>query len=117
MGTLAKHFPDGQRGDYVSRNMIPGKVLYLWCEFDNTQKNKYLVLICANGVTILFTINSNLHPSMSKNPNWLACQVPIRASDYQFLSVDSWVNCAKVNELFDSRLSIEEQLRNDPSPA
>ena len=52
---------------------------------------------------------------MSRNPGWLACQVLLKASNYEFLSVDSWVNCAKTNDLFDSRESVEEQLRDDPS--
>jgi len=116
MGTLAKAFPEEDREQYASQNVLPGKVLYLWCDFgDGTRKDKYLVVACANGPTILLTINSDLHQNMSRNPRWLACQALLKASDYEFLSVDSWVNCAKINDLFDSRESVEEQLRDDPS--
>ena len=40
-------------------------------------------------------INSGINQYILKRPKMLACQLEIKASDYDFLSHDSYINCAQ----------------------
>lgn len=48
------------------------------------------VLVC----TVL--INSKINQYILKRPQLLACQVEIKADDYDFLSHNSYINCASL---------------------
>lgn len=47
------------------------------------------ILVC----TVM--INSQINQYIMKRPNLLACQVKLKASDYDFLDHDSYANCAQ----------------------
>lgn len=47
------------------------------------------ILVC----TVM--INSEINPYIQCRPRMLSCQVPLKASDYNFLNHDSYANCAQ----------------------
>lgn len=47
------------------------------------------ILVCTG------MINSQINQYIMKRPNLLACQVKLKASDYDFLDHDSYANCAQ----------------------
>lgn len=114
MGVLGDLFPDREKQSYVDRRLTPGRVLYLFCRFTDPPKDKYLLLL-SSGVTprsLLFLINSRIHPYIQRHPDLLNCQVLLGASDYSFLSHDSFIDCSRVIDHFDCS-AIRDQLVND----
>ena len=47
------------------------------------------ILVCS------VMINSEINPYIQKRPRMLSCQVQLKAEDYDFLSHDSYANCAQ----------------------
>lgn len=111
---LGDLFPDVERQSFVERHLTPGRVLYLFCGFTNPPKDKLLVLLYSSLTPLLFVINSRIHPFIQKHPELLKCQVVIRASDYDFLQHDSFIDCSQVIEDFDEA-AIKEQALGDVS--
>ncbi len=76
--------------------IVPGSVFIgPWADIDH---EKFLivagvaedrVLVCA------VFINSEINPYIQKRPRMLSCQVKLKSNDYDFLSHDSYVNCAQ----------------------
>jgi len=112
MGKVSDFLSDEQKKAYIISNLIPGKILRLYCTFTNPPKEKYFVLAYSNLNSLLFIINSNVHEYIKQRKYLLHCQDEITASDYPFLKHDSYINCAKVIKHFDRQL-IEEQLLDD----
>jgi hypothetical protein len=112
MGRLGDFFPKHKKQEYIDRQLKPGQVLYLQCEFINPQKDKYLVLACPGTRPLLFIINSKIPPFIEKHPDLHKCQVKLCASDYSFLDHDSFVDCAKVIDYFDES-EIRQQVLDD----
>ena len=62
------------------------------------------ILVC----TVM--INSEINPYIQCRPRMLSCQVPLKADDYDFLSHDSYANCAQpIRAKFE--LFLEDQRR------
>lgn len=114
MPALGNFFPDDFKSEYSDRNIKPGQVLYLFCDFTIPPKEKYLVVACSETKLLLFVINSNIHPFIANNPDLSRCQVRLSASDYDFLEHDSYVNCAEVIDHFNEN-DINDQIINDVS--
>lgn len=103
MGRLGDRFPPDARLAHVKRQLTPGRVLYVLCDFTTPRKYKYLVLMCpdAQPHPLLFVVNSRISDYLRKRPHLLACQVAIRAADYDWLRHDSYIDCSKVIEDLD----------------
>jgi hypothetical protein len=109
MGRLGNHFPKGARQEHVSRNLKPGQVLYLFCDFTNPPKDKYVVLVCAEERPLFFLINSRINDFVRKRPALFRCQVALSVADYGFLDHDSFADCSKVLDSF-GKQDLEQQL-------
>jgi hypothetical protein len=96
MGKLGDHFPPDDRGRHVVSSLTAGRVLYLWCRFTRPPKEKLVVLACPADRPPLLLINSRIHPLKSRRPATASCQVPLLASEYSFLTHDSFVDCSDV---------------------
>lgn len=113
MGRLGDFFPKRKKQEYIDRQLKPGQVLYLHCEFvTKSHQDKYLVLACSGTRPLLFIINSKIPPFIEKHPDLHRCQVKLFASDYSFLDHDSFVNCAEVISYFDES-EIRQQVIED----
>ena len=53
-------------------------------------------------------INSQINQYIMKRPKLLACQVELKAEDYDFLSHDSYANCAQPIKARHDRFMINE---------
>ncbi len=60
------------------------------------------ILICA------VMINSQINQYILKRPKLLACQVELKGEDYEFLSHDSYANCAQPIKAKHDRFMINE---------
>jgi hypothetical protein len=70
------------------------------------------VLVCS------VLINSRINQYIQKRPEMLACQVEVKAEDYDFLSNNSYINCAqpikaKYEHFKDNELKYCGMLSND----
>jgi hypothetical protein len=101
MGRLGNLFSEADKHDYVDRHLRPGQVLYLFCQFTNPPKEKYVVLTCVGPTPLLLVINSRISPFIEHRPELLRCQVRLSASDYDFLDHDSFADCSKVIDSLD----------------
>ena len=77
-------------------SVVPGAVfLGSWANIDH---EKFLVVAGMDRNKILVCsvmINSRINQYILKRPKMLACQIELKAIDYQFLSHDSYANCAQ----------------------
>ena len=77
-------------------SIVPGAVfLGPWADIDH---EKFLIVAGIDKDKILVCsvmINSRINQYILKRPRMLACQLEIKASDYDFLSHDSYINCAQ----------------------
>ncbi len=93
---LGDIFPDNYKQGYVDRQLVPGQVVYLHCDFTTPPKDKYLVVACIKPEVLLLVINSSIPPFVAKRQDLCKCQVQVNVSDHPFLRHDSYVNCAEV---------------------
>ncbi len=113
MTVLGDFFPDDDVRDHIERQLAPGRVLYLRCEFISPAKDKYLVLLSKESKCLLFMINSKIARFIQADKHLLACQVKLDASKYGFLDHDSWLNCIDVKSMLLEE--IQKQLVQDLS--
>ena len=78
------------------QSIAPGAVFIgPWAGIDH---EKFLIVAGVSKDRILVCtvmINSEINPYIQCRPRMLSCQVPLKASDYCFLSHDSFANCAQ----------------------
>ena len=77
-------------------SIAPGSVfLGPWADVDH---EKFLIVAGVDRDKILVCsvmINSQINQYIMKRPKMLACQLELKGNDYNFLSHDSYVNCAQ----------------------
>lgn len=77
-------------------SVVPGSVfLGPWAGIDH---EKFLIVAGVSSDRILVCsvmINSQINQYIMKRPKMLACQVELKSCDYEFLSHDSYANCAQ----------------------
>lgn len=77
-------------------SIVPGAVfLGPWADIDH---EKFLVVAGVAEDRILVCsvmINSEINPYILHRPRMLSCQVMLKGNDYNFLSHDSYANCAQ----------------------
>ncbi len=100
-------------GNQIDSIIKPGRVLYLFCDFTNPPKDKYVVISHSDSTqrVVIFVINSQINNFLKKRDSLLNCQVKIEPSDYPFLEHNSYINCADV-EYFEKD-KIAAQLLSD----
>lgn len=77
-------------------SIVPGAVFFgPWADIDH---NKFLVIAGVEDNRIMVCsviINSIINSYIQRRPRMLSCQVLLKGDDYEFLSHDSYVNCAQ----------------------
>lgn len=77
-------------------SIVPGAVFIgPWADIDH---EKFLIIAGVAEDRILVCavmINSEINPYILRRPRMLACQVLLKVGDYDFLSHDSFANCAQ----------------------
>lgn len=76
------------------------------CCYTHPPKNKYVVIVCKDVEFMGFLVNSKLSSFILKRPDLLICQVVLSASDYGFLSHDSYLDCGQIYPFDDDVLVI-----------
>jgi len=77
-------------------SIAPGAIfLGPWADIDH---EKFLIVAGVSEDRILVCtvmINSEINPYIQKRPRMLSCRVLLKSADYDFLSHDSFANCAQ----------------------
>ena len=77
-------------------SIAPGAVFIgPWADIDH---EKFLIIAGVADDRILVCsvmINSEINQYIQRRPRMLSCQVPLKSADYEFLSHDSFANCAQ----------------------
>jgi len=77
-------------------SIAPGAVFIgPWVDIDH---EKFLIIAGVADDRILVCsvmINSEINQYIQRRPGMLSCQVPLKSTDYEFLSHDSFANCAQ----------------------
>jgi hypothetical protein len=97
---------------YIQDNLLPWRVLRLFCKFTTPAKNKHMLLVCTNPRPLLFMVNSQIHPYIRSKPYLKSCQVLLSVDQHFFLAHDSYVDCRNACTTF-SKTDILTQLRAD----
>lgn len=103
MSALGDHFPKNSRRQSARRQLVPGRVVYLFCDWITDPHDKYLAIVGPVTATrpLMFVINSRICPYVQSRPHLLQGQLRISASDYDFLHHDSYINCSQARKEFD----------------
>lgn len=113
MPTVGDSFPEEKRREFLQSHLKPGQIFYLFCNFTDPPKNKYLVLVCVNPQLLFFVINSKISHFILSRTELYQCQVPLQRDEYNCLDHDSFIDCSTVKE---SHLNeIEDQVLEDIS--
>ena len=96
MSTFGDFFPEPEKQRFINDNLAPGKVLYLFSEFVEPPKEKFLLLSCMEPEPLVFVINSQINPFIKRDQHLFDCQVQLNASNYTFLDHDSYINCSQI---------------------
>lgn len=88
-----------------------GNVFYLQCTLCTPPKPKFFTAVCCDPLMMVL-INSHVNPFVLDRPKLLEAEVPIAASDHDFLSHDSFVCCSQLSfeysaEQLDRKLNLE----------
>ncbi len=77
-------------------SIAPGAVFIgPWADIDH---EKFLIIAGVADDRILVCsvmINSEINQYIQRRPRMLSCQVPLKGDDYEFLTHDSYANCAQ----------------------
>ena len=77
-------------------SIAPGAVFIgPWADIDH---EKFLIIAGVSEDRILVCsvmINSEINQYIQRRPRMLSCQVPLKGDDYEFLTHDSFANCAQ----------------------
>ena len=95
MGRLGDYLPERMRNDSASRQLVPGRILRLVMPFAQGDRNKYVVVAHGGTEPLLFIINSEINPYILKRRSLRDCQVCLKATAYDFLRHDSYVDCSQ----------------------
>lgn len=66
------------------------------CQHCHPHKNKFVVISCSDGTCLGFLINTKIANFVLKRPELLKSQVPIKSSDYWYLTHDSYLDCSQL---------------------
>lgn len=69
-----------------------------------TPKDKFVAIVCRDLTPMGFFINTNISRYVQKRPVLRACQVYIKALDYNFLNYNSYIDCSKLLPFEDAHL-------------
>jgi len=97
---------------YIEENILPWRILRLFCQFTTPPKNKHMLLVCINPRPLLFMVNSQIHPYIRSKSYLKSCQVLLSVNQHFFLAHDSYADCRNVCTTF-SITDIVTQVRAD----
>ncbi len=92
-----------------------GVIFLIYSEIVNPPKDKFIVVWGTDhilGKYALSYINSGINPHIFPTPALRELHLPLSPVDYPFLSHDSFLDCAQIDE--DSITSIDDEYRGDP---
>ena len=72
-------------------------------------KDKLVVTVCKDSQMMGFLINTTIRLFVQRQPDLLACQVYVKASDHQCLDRNSFIDCSDLKEFDDDQLIAERE--------
>jgi len=108
--TVGDYFSAAEKQEHIDTELRSGRILYLYCQFTDPPKDKFLLLACRSDPPLLFMINSEIRGFIRRRPDLLSSQVRLKASVYNFLSHDSFMDCSEVINRFGEEAIINQIL-------
>lgn len=108
---IADHLSEEQKLKYIHSCLIPGAVIYKFCEFTKPPKEKYLLVVQVQSETTVLVINTSVNKFIQDRQHLLDCQVSIDVATNAFLEHDSFIDCTETQSLSTTDL-IEEILKD-----
>ncbi len=99
----------------INKSLKRGSIFLIYSERVNPPKEKFIVVWGIDSIRGRFAlsyINSEINPHIFSTPALRELHLPLNPIDYPFLSHDSFLDCAQIDE--DSLASINEEYRGDP---
>lgn len=93
---MANNNPLSDLEEFRGLSVLPGAVFI--GPWEGVDHEKFLIVAGVSDDHILVCsvmINSEINPYIQKRPRMLSCQVLLKADDYDFLSHNSYANCAQ----------------------
>jgi len=109
---LGDHFSNEDKQAAISRQIKPGIVLYLSCNFTTPPKEKYLLLVSVNPKPLFFIINSEINDFIKHRPHLFESQIMLDYTICNFLAHNSYIDCTKVLDNFHLD-EVEQQVLSD----
>lgn len=81
------------------RNVQPGAILHLYCEFTTPPKNKFLVVASTEPRLLLLVVNSEINQFYIRR-SMEHLHVPLAPEIYPFLKKESFANCVETHNAF-----------------
>jgi len=98
--TLGQYFTPEQRNAFAIRITEIKNVFRRFCTSTEPPKIKILILIRINGDNLgCVLINTCINAKALSSSDLTDLHIPIKASDYKFLSHDSYIDCSYLYEL------------------
>lgn len=104
----------GNDFELFQESFVAGRIFYLFCNFTNPPKNKFLVLACPTGKPLFLVINSEISAFISKRDHLRECQVVIHKEDHHcFSKAYSYVDCSEVIDKFTLQDVLDQCVNQD----
>lgn len=100
MTKLVNFFENTFCSTLTEKQLRPGVVIYMRCDFTTPAKNKFLVVGYCQPDLLVMVINSKINKFILARTKLLRCQVLVPAVDHDFLKHDSYVNCVQTHTVF-----------------
>lgn len=108
---LGDFLDDEHKRKYIHSKLIPGAVIYRFCDFTKPPKLKYLLVLQVQTETLVFTINSEINNFIKSKKCLLDAQISIDQATHEFLDYDSYISCIEVEKM-DTACLVEEIMGN-----
>ncbi len=104
---IGDYLSDEQKRQYIHSRLVPGAVIYRFCDFTKPPKPKYLLVVQVQEKIAVLVINSTINRFTQSHKYLLDSQVSVDQTSHTFLDHDSFINCSEA-EYLDTTDLIEE---------
>lgn len=105
---LGSSFDFKQKLESFQRQFLPGRILYLFCDFTTPPKEKFLVVGCVTPKPLFLIVNCRISNFIYKRPHLLHGQVRIDGESYGCFQHECFVECTTAIDSFTVQQVIEQ---------
>ena len=108
MSQLGEHFPNFVLQQVADERLQAGQILKVDIDFADDTRTKYVVLAARSDPALVLIINTDIPKRYQiRERECLDCQLLLKASQYECLDYDSWLDCSNLVEVEESRIAYQ----------